>query len=316
MKHDSETILLVGTGYMAKEYAKVLKAQKLDFKVVGRSEKSVQNFKKEIDIAAVSGGIEEWLKQNKALNAAIVAVTEDQLGIVTRNLINAGCKNVLVEKPGGLDANDIRKVAELAKRKKANVYIGYNRRFYASTQKALEITKNEGVKSFIFDFTERSYVVEKLPQSDKIKNQWFLQNSTHVIDMAFFLGGNPSKLASYKLGGLKWHPGGSIYAGAGVSDRKALFSYHANWESAGRWSLEIMTAKNKLIFRPLEKLQIQKYGSMSIEDIALNDKLDIEYKPGLYRQVEAFITNPTRLLTIEEQVKHLKTFAKINGYSK
>lgn len=309
-------ILLVGTGYMGKGYAKVLKAQKVSFIVVGRSQESADSFKNELGIDAASGGVEKWLTGNPVPQKAIVAVTEDQLGIVTRNLINSGCKSILVEKPGGLDANDIKKVAESARRKRSNVYVGYNRRFYTSTQKALEIIKKEGIKSFIFDFTERSYIVEKLPQSDKIKNDWFLQNSTHVIDMAFFLGGWPQKITAIKTGHLKWHPDGSIFAGAGISDKKATFSYHANWESAGRWSVEIMTPKNKLIFRPLEKLQIQKYGSMVIEDVTLDDRVDINFNPGLYRQVETFLKKTKKLLTIEEQAKHLEIYAKINGHNK
>ena len=134
--------------------------------------------------------------------------------------------------------------------------------------------------------------------------------------MAFFMGGWPQKITALKTGRLKWHPDGSIFVGIGISGKKAPFSYHANWESAGRWSIEIITPKNKLIFRPLEKLQIQKYGSMAIEDVLLDDKLDTDFKPGLYKQVEAFLKNHKKLLTIEEQVKHLKTYAKINGNNK
>lgn len=316
MQKDSEIILLVGTGYMGKEYAKVLKAQKVGFVVIGRSEESANSFKNELGIDAASGGIEKWLKANSVPQKAIVAVTEDQLGVVTRNLINAGCKSILVEKPGGLDANDIKKVAQWAKTRKAKIYVGYNRRFYASTLTALNLIKKEGVLSFNFDFTERSYIIEGLKQSKKIKKEWFLHNSTHVIDMAFFIGGWPQKMSCYKKGKIDWHPSGSIYSGSGVSKLGTLFSYHANWESAGRWSLEIMTSKNKLIFRPLEKLQIQKYGSMSIGDVPLDDKLDINFKPGLYKQVEAFFKNPKKLLTIEEQTKHLGTYARINGHNK
>lgn len=311
MPINKKQILLVGAGYMAKEYAKVLKAQKVNFDVVGRSKESAEKFKTEIGIGAVSGGIEEWLKKNKPQKTTIVTVTEDQLGIVTRNLINAGCKEILIEKPGGLNAKDIKEVAKLAKNKKVKVYIGYNRRFYASTQKALEIIKKEGILSFNFDFTERSYVVEKLPQSNKIKNNWFLQNSSHIIDLAFFIGGWPKKITAYNEGKLKWHPRGAVYAGTGISDKEALFSYQANWKSAGRWSVELTTNKNKLIFRPLEKLQIQKYGSMNIEDFPLDDELDIKFKPGLYKQVESFLKNKKNLLTIEDQVKHLKYYAQI-----
>lgn len=312
MEQDSKTILLVGSGYMAREYAKVLRAQELSFIIVGRSKESVDKFKAETGMATVSGGIENWLKNNKPPKTAIVAVNEDMLGKATLALLKYGVKNILVEKPGGFNEKEIIKVASEARKRKTEVYIGYNRRFYSSVQKALEIIKQDGgASSFDFDFTERSYAVETLKQSPRIKKEWFLHNSTHVIDMAFFMGGWPQKITAIKMGRLKWHPDGSVFVGAGISDKKALFSYHANWESAGRWSLEIMTPKNKLIFRPLEKLQIQKYGSMSIEDVPLDDRLDINYKPGIYRQVESFLGNKKNLVTIDEQVKHLVFYNKI-----
>jgi len=305
-------ILLVGTGYMAKEYAKVLKAMKLPFIAVGRSQNSSNTFTAEVGVKAESGGLSNWLKKNKVPSKAIVAVTEDQLGIVTIGLLNSGCKNILVEKPGGLNMGEIKKVARLAKNKRARVFVGYNRRFYASTLAALDLIKKDGgVTSFNFDFTERSYAVEKLSQSDKIKREWFIQNSSHVIDMAFYMGGWPKKISAYKKGRLSWHPSGSVYSGAGISETGALFSYQANWNSAGRWSIEIMTPKTKLIFRPLEKLQIQKYGSMTIEDYPLKDTLDINFKPGLFKQVESFLNNHKELLTTQEQIKHLETYSKI-----
>lgn len=304
-------ILLVGAGYMAKEYAKVLKAMKLSFITVGRSKTSTDAFEKELGTRAESGGLASWLKKNKVSDKAIVAVTEDQLGTVTRELIKAGCKEILVEKPGGFNVKDIKDVAKLSKQKKAKVYVGYNRRFYASTQKALEFIKKEGVLSFNFDFTERSYIVETSKQSDRIKRGWFLQNSTHVIDMAFFLGGWPNKIHSIKTGKLKWHPSGAIYTGVGITDKGSLFSYHANWKSAGKWSIEIMTPKTKLIFRPLEKLQIQKYGSMSIEDYPLDNKLDVNFKPGLHKQVKSFLGNKKFLPTIQDQVEYLKYYEQI-----
>ena len=113
------SILLVGTGYMGKEYAKVLKAMKLPFFAVGRSKNSSDSFTTEIKIKAESGGVDNWLKKNKFPSKAIVAVTEDQLGITTRQLIKAGCKEILVEKPGGFDLKDIKQVAAKAKKYKA-----------------------------------------------------------------------------------------------------------------------------------------------------------------------------------------------------
>ena len=40
---------------------------------------------------------------------------------------------------------------------------------------------------------------------------------------------------------------------------------------------------------------------------------DIDFKPGIYKQIEAFFKNHEKLLTIQEQIKHLETYSKIKG---
>ncbi len=309
-----EKILLVGAGPMGIEYAKVLSALQMMPIVVGRSEKSVKKFTEATGMEAATGGIEKWLKSNKNVpTKTIVAVTEDQLGVVTRRLIDAGVKEILVEKPGGLNVADIKKSEKKAKIKRTKVYVGYNRRFYASVRKALEIIQKEGgVRSFIFEFTEWSHVIAPLAKAPEVKREWFLLNSTHLIDLAFFIGGKPKKISCYKKGKLDWHPKGSIYSGAGITKSGALFSYHANWESAGRWWIEILTPKSRLIFRPLEKLQIQKMGRVAINEAPIDDRLDQNFKPGLFKEVESFLTDKKYLPTIEQQVKNLSFYLKIN----
>ena len=47
------------------------------------------------------------------------------------------------------------------------------------------------------------------------------------------------------------------------------FSYHANWESAGRWNIEIMTKKGKYRLSPLEELHFCKLGEISWKKIPL-----------------------------------------------
>lgn len=310
MKHN---ILLVGTGYMAIEYTKVLKAMRLPIVVVGRGEASAAIFKNSTHVDVITGGIERWLKTVIAVpKTAIVAVSVTELAGVTKRLIKSGVRSILVEKPGGLTVAEIKSVAQTASHKRADVFIAYNRRFYASAQKAQEIIrKNGGVKSFIFEFTEWSHLIAKTKIDSRIKKNWFLANSTHVVDLAFFLGGQPRDISCYKSGSLKWHPVGSIFSGAGTTSSGALFSYSANWTSPGRWSLEILTPKSHLIFRPLEKLQIQKIGSLAIEEVRINDKLDKEFKPGLYKQVKSFLSDKHNLLSINQQVENLKYYDEI-----
>ena len=59
------------------------------------------------------------------------------------------------------------------------------------------IKRDGGVKSFNFDFTEWTNKVGKLVTNKKVLKNWFLLNSTHVVDLAFYLGGVPKNMTSY-----------------------------------------------------------------------------------------------------------------------
>jgi len=209
----------------------------------------------------------------------------------------------------------VEDVLHKARGKNAKVYVGYNRRFYSSVRNAQEIIDEDGgVTSFNFEFTEWSHVIKDLQKEPGVKENWFFHNSTHVIDLAFHLGGKPREISCYVSGGLSWHPSASVFAGAGVSEKNALFSYQANWEAPGRWGVEMLTKKHRLILRPLEKLQIQKIGSVAIEMMAIDDKLDVEFKPGLYLQVESFIRNKTaNMIEINEQIENIKFYKIISA---
>ncbi|MEE9379261.1 MAG: Gfo/Idh/MocA family oxidoreductase [Candidatus Lokiarchaeia archaeon] len=307
-------ILLVGAGPMAISHAQLLQGMNLNFTVVGRGEQSAKLFQDETNIHVVTGGIEKWLSENsKYPEYAIIAVSGTQLGNVTRTIIEHGIKNILLEKPGGLDNEDIKSVAEKAGKFTANVLLGYNRRFYASVLKAKKIIEEDGgVKSFYFEFTEWPHTIVPLKKDPEVKKRWVLHNSTHIIDLAFYLGGEPEEIHSYSKGRFDWHPNGTIFTGAGLSKSGALFSYHSNWDAPGRWGVEILTQKSRLIFRPLEKLKIQKLKSVAIEEVNIDDQLDIKFKPGLYRQLKAFLKhNTNNFINIHKHATRLEIIDKI-----
>lgn len=309
-------VLLVGAGKMAVAYAKVLKAMDTPFSVLGRGEESAKVFEKETGSAVIRGGAtKENLKQFSGTTTAIVSVSVESLCETTLLLIEHGFTSILVEKPAGLNREEITKIEKSAQKYNARILVAYNRRHYSSTQKAKEIIENDGgILSFTFDFTEWSDKIAPLPLHEKTKAHWVLANSSHVIDLAFFLGGIPKKIEAHVHGTLPWHPSGAIFSGSGVTENGALFSYHANWLSAGRWGVEIMTKNHKIILRPLEKLFIQKNGELEIQEIPLEDRLDVEYKPGVYKEVAEFLSQEkTTLPTITE---HLNTFAFIEKIAK
>ncbi|SCW81952.1 Predicted dehydrogenase [Lachnospiraceae bacterium C10] len=314
-----EKVVIVGAGDMAIEYAKVLSAMDMDYIIVGRGEEKAERCEKLSNHAVVRGGIERYLSERKEIpSMAIVTVYPLVLKDVTIKLLEAGVKNILVEKPAGIDLHEIKELSDYTAEKNANVYVAYNRRFYASVETARKMIADDGgVTSFNFEFTEWSHQIEKLDKPKGELEGWFMANSTHVVDLAFFLGGVPIEMNSYVKGALPWYSKAAAFAGAGISDKGAPFSYKANWMSAGRWSVEILTNKNKYIFEPMEKLQIQKRGEIQVSQVEIDDELDIKFKPGLYRQVEAFVTGDNeKLIDIHQHCLHAKIYEQMekNGH--
>lgn len=309
-----QKVLLVGAGQISVDYFNVLRNLDSDIVVVGRGEKSAKQFFDKTGFKAITGGLSKFLLMNNIVfSKAIVAVGVEELKNTTVQLINHSFNSILVEKPAGLTFQEIQDVASYSEEKNVDVFVAYNRRFYASVKKAQEIILDDGgVTSFNFEFTEWSHVIEKLVKAQGVKENWFLGNSTHVVDLAFYLGGKPKEISGYTIGGLDWHPKASVFTGAGITENGALFSYQANWESPGRWGVEILTKKHRLILRPLEKLQIQNIGSVNIEFVELDCELDKQYKPGLYLQTEYFITNKCQyLLPIQEHLNNCLYYARI-----
>ncbi|MHB8110084.1 MAG: Gfo/Idh/MocA family oxidoreductase [Syntrophorhabdaceae bacterium] len=307
---------LIGAGPMAVDYVKVLNALNVEYEVIGRGERSAQECTGEAGVPVICGGVEAYLCGDPELpELAIVAVGVEELANVTKSILRNGIKKILLEKPGGINGDEIYSVLKEARKCHADVYIAYNRRFYSSVRKAREIIRDDGgVTSFNFEFTEWSHQIVDIEKAPGIKENWLLANSSHVIDLAFFLGGKPKTMSCYKTGGLEWHPSGSIYAGAGISESGALFSYQANWEAPGRWGVEILTRKHRLIFRPLEKLHIQNIGSVAIQEVPLDEDFDSRFKPGLYLQVRAFLNeDDPDLISISDHFLNVEQYQMIRN---
>lgn len=297
-------VLLVGAGPIALAYAKVLQGMGVDFTAIGRGAESAQKFKHACGVPPATGGLADWLAGNRIVpgTVAIVALSAVDLADATCALADADVRRILVEKPAGLSVAEIDRVAEVAARTGAEIYVAYNRRFYASVQAARAmITEDGGATSFHFEFTEAVTRILSAPKDPRLLAAWFLANSTHVVDTAFFLGGAPVELSGEVSGALDWHPAGAVFVGHGRTAGNARFTWHADWRSAGRWGIDVRTPRRRLILQPMEQLAVQEKDSFAVTPYALDDALDREYKPGFFRQTEAFLgASPAGLLPIAE----------------
>ena len=311
MSNNIKKILLVGTGYMAKEYAKVLikLVKKDNLTVIGKEAKHNKIFNNEFNLEPKNNLKKYLTTKSNEYNYAIVAVGIKELYDVCKILIKFNIKNILLEKPGSLYLKQLVDLVKHQKKYKNKIHIAFNRRYYNSTIEAKKIILLDGgIKSFKFDFTERSHLISRENKSNDIKQQWFLANSVHVIDLAFYLGGVPRKIINYSYDKVSWHKNGAIFSGSGISKKNALFSYHANWKTPGRWSLDFFTSNKHLVFKPLEELS---YINREFKEKKINfkDKDDFLFKPGLYKMTKEFLKGiKTFLPSLEEHTLNTKKY--------
>jgi hypothetical protein len=176
---------------------------------------------------------------------------------------------ILVEKPAAISIDELLGNEGCLRPIQDKVFIAYNRRFYPSVQKALELIKEDGVlQSMHFEFTEWSHRIEPLQKAPGVKENWFFANSTHVVDLAFFLAGEPKEFkAIAKPGNIPWH--------------------------------------SKIILNPLEKLKFVLRGTVAEEEVQLDIQLNGAemLKPGLLEQLRAFLQlggNESALKTLSQ----------------
>jgi predicted dehydrogenase len=287
--------------------------------VVGRERERVEALAARQGVEAAWGGVAAL---DRSAPVAIVAVTESALAPTASALVERGARRLLVEKPGALDPGDLEHLAERAQSVGAAVYVAYNRRFYRSVACARALIEEDGGPLAVaFEFSEVERLVlddaERRGLQADVLSRWGLANSLHVIDLAFFLAGEPDRLSTERVGSLPWHPAGAVYAGSGATERGALFAYHAVWSGAGRWGVELTTKARKLVLRPLETLQQQLRGSFALEDVDVPAEPSGS-KPGLHDQLAAFLSADDApaepLCTLEIAAARLVLAQKILGY--
>jgi len=290
-------LILIGTGPMAVDYTRVLQAMNINFSVVGRGASSARSFKEKTGVNAYIGGVESYLADQHMEYgfSAIIATGAESLMSTLQTVLNAGAANILIEKPGAISIAELIASEQQLKPHEGKIFVAYNRRFYASVREAFRlINEDGGLKSMHFEFTEWAHKIEPLQKAPGVKENWFFANSTHVVDLAFFFAGIPSSWETfYKTGGISWHTY-TNFAGAGITNKGVLFSYISNWESAGRWAIELLTDKRRIYLKPLEGIAVQPKGSIAVDKHTFDDSLDMAFKPGLYRQVKAFLDQDTK----------------------
>lgn len=313
-------VFLVGTGQMAIDYFAVLKDLNCDSTVIGRGEESAIKFEHITGVKPFVGGLQKYLNNFRFPPSAYVIIATGTESLMPSLLLalQAGAQKVLIEKPAAISIEELLENEGKLKLYSNNIFVAYNRRFYSSvleTQKIIE--EDGGLQTMHFEFTEWAHKIEPITKAPGVKYNWFFANSTHVVDLAFYLAGKPIDWKAFaKSGKLKWHPK-SNFTGAGITENGVLFSYLSNWESAGRWAIELLTDKRRIYLKPLEEIKIQMNGELEILEQMFDNSNDLKFKPGLFKQVMEFLKKESSgLLTIDKHIEFSKNiyFKMLNTY--
>ena len=316
----NKKILLIGAGEMATQYAHVLiKLKVCDVTVISKEKKKTLKFCKHFNFTPLYGGYKKHLPHLDKMDLVIIANPISLTVPATELGLKFGQDNFLIEKPGSLFYNDLISLSK--KVKNQTIRVAYNRLVYPNFLKLKELVEKEGgVTSCRFIINERIHEIHP-PKSLKIDTyeRWGIYVSIHVISMVADLIGLPKKMTNIQMGNLKWHPSGSIFVGAGISEKDIPFSYHADWNFSGSWEIEIMTRKNTYRLKPLEELYLKKNGSNTWNLVPFDIPFP-DLKQGVAEEIVIMLDRNLRkkieLPTLELGIKYNKFAEKIFGYNR
>ena len=304
-------ILVLGVGPMAEEYLTACQNLSIQPEFVGRSVAGMKRFEAKTGVRPHSSL--EGLTAEDFLGV-VVAVNEASLSAVLIEVLRRGFKRVLVEKPGGSSLEHFQELSDEVSKYPAKVFVAYNRRFYSTVAKLNELANDDGgLVSIHFDFTERVHIVAELEKDRETKEDWFFQNSSHVIDLVLFLAPGTEIIESRSSGGLPWHPRASHFSGFGWNRDGVHITYNSVWGARGGW--EVIARSNTTHFRlkPLEVLEVTRPDG-AIESYREEEITEHSGKAGITGMLLAFTevaSEDAGLLTWSEQVHNVKIYRAI-----
>lgn len=297
---------IIGAGYMAEEYLKVLSKKKVWCEAIySRTLSKCEQLRKKYKIKKVYKDFNEL----KNLQALIIAINDTSTLSILKKLDLSKYK-ILCEKPVGVSFNETEKVFSIIKKNKSKFFVGLNRRFYNSTIKATNLVK-QGFGKRIIHIQDQQMQNTNKPFVNK--NIMYC-NSVHLIDyVRIFARGELVKLS--KIKNFKNNTFSQNITRLIFSSKDEVL-YSCNWNSPGAWSVNIIQNNQRCEMSPLENLMFEKLVYNKRKRLNFKkSKIDNDFKPGIYFQVNEFLkmlqNKKNKLIKFEEYFETVKLIKKI-----
>jgi predicted dehydrogenase len=278
------TVGIVGSGYMAREYCKVIRNHPA-FRLVGitsRTEENSQILSKEFGLTFSPKSVSE-LSEIAKPDLIVVAVSESATAEVVKNLMDSSAV-LLVEKPFGLSVQEARQLNDWTNNRKEPTYVAFNRRFYDSTMKLVSGLNQSVGNRFILLQDQHDTLAATRNGFDKITvDNWMFANAIHTVDLIRHLArgeAHVERISRTPLGDNSFVLDASLGFTAGDQAR-----YVSIWNAPGPWVLNVYTETNRWLLAPLEELDLQTGESRKTSPLVRPSNQD-ELKPGLWNIFE------------------------------
>ena len=310
---------IIGYGNMGSQYLKALRALGLRrIRVCSRSEGPLAELKNIDGVTPTAGGYSRF--EGKALpgELAIVATpTADLIG-ATEHMAALGFRKIMIEKPVSLWPSQMQVLADDMELQGVEAACAYNRVAYPSSiETRFRVEREGGITSCTYTFTEYVHRIGagQFPEDELAR--WGIANSLHVISMAHGLIGLPDSWAGFRTGSIPWHPSGSVFVGSGATVDGIPYSYHADWGSTGRWSVEIHSPIASYRLCPIERIFTRTSATGAWDEFPLAT-FDSKLKAGFAEQVAAMLIPEIReiipLVSLRQAARLTEFAEQVFGY--
>ena len=295
---------MVGAGKMAIEHSEVLKNgfRNTDLVAVcSRTDTSAQKIKERFQYRNCYTNIHKMLANHPEINVLIIAVSHEFSYSVLKELIPYK-RYMLVEKPIAYTKNESLELLKLSGDHYDKIMVGVNRRFYSTVQNAkLNLLRQGAIRSMLVETNEPLKAYRNRGNYDSwLYDKWFLANSIHLVDLfRFYLGDLKKVLHKRIVPDEGYYALASYEYGEGVLsstfDSSALsgFKIYGTGVSASFYNDDIGE-----ILYPKKKVKL------------LSSSMENKFKPGLYNQMNYFLSKVIKNEEISYPASNLSDHCK------
>lgn len=304
-------VSIIGAGYMAEEYLKIL-SDLSQFKAIGiysRNINKCNELKDKYKSLIVYESIEN-MQVNSKSDLVIVTCSAQSTKTVAYQVTKYSW-TILFEKPIGLNFLEYQEINKICIERNSNAYVALNRRYYSSTRKLENmIEKINGPRYINIYDQENIEILKEFNKDEKVIKNWMYANSIHLIDyIDIFSRGNLTELKVLD----NWNYKNPTVVSARLKfDSGDIVNYNAIWNRPAPWEIKISTEEKYFNLSPIEKLCYTNKYSRKIKKVKV-DSVDIKYKPGLFFLLEEMYKCinhlPHRILSVKEN-KTTMTYIK------